>query len=207
MDGAGQPQFQRRNDTASCVVYGICGRLGLFQVSLRTDNRDGSGCMSQRCHRNARPMRVRCGPKLAGEYTVLAVEVLALIGKGHSLGDIARLLNRSIKTIDSHRSAVSRKLRVSERTTLSRVALRAGLRLSDARICRLRIVQRCRSNSNGQFDGPMGTSCRGARCPNFALSWEECPWLRTSATSARPAIGLGEPALPVHLLPKPGQEL
>lgn len=55
------------------------------------------------------------------------LEVLALIAEGKSLAEIAQILNRSHKTIESHRLALGRKLQASNRVALARIAIAAGL--------------------------------------------------------------------------------
>lgn len=55
------------------------------------------------------------------------IEVLALISEGLTTDKIAEKLGRSPKTIEAHRSAISRKLGISSRIGLSEVARRAGL--------------------------------------------------------------------------------
>lgn len=54
-------------------------------------------------------------------------EILVLIGEGDSLPEIAQKLSRSLKTIESHRLALGRKLNVSNRVELAKIAIRAGL--------------------------------------------------------------------------------
>lgn len=54
-------------------------------------------------------------------------EILALIAKGDSLPEIAQQLHRSLKTIESHRLSLGRKLRASNRVELARIAIAAGL--------------------------------------------------------------------------------
>lgn len=54
-------------------------------------------------------------------------EVLALVGEGYSLPAIAQRLYRSLKTIESHRLSLGRKLRVSNRVELARIAIQMGL--------------------------------------------------------------------------------
>ena len=54
-------------------------------------------------------------------------EVLGLIGQGRTLGEIAQRLHRSRKTIESHRDALGRKLGVSNRVELARIAIQSGL--------------------------------------------------------------------------------
>lgn len=54
-------------------------------------------------------------------------DVLQLIGQGLSTHEIARKLHRSIKTIQTHRLSLGRKLEVRNRVELARVAIQAGL--------------------------------------------------------------------------------
>lgn len=54
-------------------------------------------------------------------------EILVLIGEGDSLPEIAQKLSRSLKTIESHRLSLGRKLNVSNRVELAKIAIRAGL--------------------------------------------------------------------------------
>jgi len=60
------------------------------------------------------------------------IEVLALIGQGLSLKEIASVLHRSYKTVDNHRAAIGAKLKVDDRVKLAEIARRAGLTLADA---------------------------------------------------------------------------
>ena len=54
-------------------------------------------------------------------------EVLTLIGKGMSLMDIATRLHRGYATIKSHRLMLGRKLGVTNRVELARIAIQTGL--------------------------------------------------------------------------------
>lgn len=54
-------------------------------------------------------------------------EVLQLIAEGQSTKDIARRLDLSVKTVDTHRSQLMRQLDIHEVAGLVRYALRAGL--------------------------------------------------------------------------------
>jgi DNA-binding NarL/FixJ family response regulator len=54
-------------------------------------------------------------------------EVLRLIGRGMSRGEIARTLSRSPKTIDGHRELIMKKLDIHDRGELVRFAIREGL--------------------------------------------------------------------------------
>ncbi len=60
------------------------------------------------------------------------LEVLALVGQGLSLQQIATVLSRSQKTVSRHREAIGRKLEVSDRVELAELAWKAGLTVRDA---------------------------------------------------------------------------
>lgn len=60
------------------------------------------------------------------------LEVLALLGQGLSAASIALALHRSVKTINTHRESIGKKLKIDDRVKLAAVAQRAGLRLTDA---------------------------------------------------------------------------
>lgn len=64
--------------------------------------------------------------------TARELEVLALIGQGMSLKEIASTLHRSYKTIENHRGSIGRKLNLDDRVKLAEIAQRAGLTLADA---------------------------------------------------------------------------
>ena len=66
-------------------------------------------------------------PKKANELTSREAEVLQLIAEGKSTKDIATLLGISVKTADSHRSRLMRKLDIHEVATLVRYAIRKGV--------------------------------------------------------------------------------
>jgi DNA-binding NarL/FixJ family response regulator len=52
---------------------------------------------------------------------------LKLIGIGLSTADIARRLERSVKTVEWHRVSLGEKLGVTNRVELARIAIAAGL--------------------------------------------------------------------------------
>ncbi|MDQ6523167.1 response regulator transcription factor [Nocardioides sp. LHD-245] len=54
-------------------------------------------------------------------------EVLKLIAEGRSSREIAALLSISLKTVEKHRSNILARLGMSDRTQLTRYAIRAGL--------------------------------------------------------------------------------
>ncbi len=74
--------------------------------------------MSQSCH----APRERLGQLTPREH-----EVLVLIGQGLSLPQIAAKLFRSLKTIQSHRQSLGRKLNAHNAVELARIAFAEGL--------------------------------------------------------------------------------
>ncbi len=54
-------------------------------------------------------------------------EVLKLVAEGRSTREIARLLSISVKTVEKHRANILSRLEMSDRTQLTRYAIRAGL--------------------------------------------------------------------------------
>jgi DNA-binding CsgD family transcriptional regulator len=60
------------------------------------------------------------------------LEVLALLSQGMSVKHIAGLLQRSEKTIETHRASIGRKLQVDDRVMLAEIARKAGLTREDA---------------------------------------------------------------------------
>jgi DNA-binding CsgD family transcriptional regulator len=63
---------------------------------------------------------------LAG-LTQRELEILRLIGLGLSSADIAKRLERSVKTVEWHRVSLGEKLGVSNRVELARIAIAAGI--------------------------------------------------------------------------------
>jgi len=82
--------------------------------------------------RNGRPVArgaTPAGPPatLLDSLTQRELEVLRLIGKGMSRGEIGSELARSPKTVDGHQERIMKKLRVETRAELMRFAIREGL--------------------------------------------------------------------------------
>ena len=61
------------------------------------------------------------------------IEVLNLLALGHTNGEIAERLHLSVRTVESHRARLQRKLRIAGRSELVRFALEHGL-LGGARV-------------------------------------------------------------------------
>ncbi len=78
---------------------------------------------------------VDLGPLAA--LTPRELEVLALIGQGHSAKEIAAMLNCSPRTVERHRDSIGKKLDKDDRVKLANVARAAGLELRDAQLNRI----------------------------------------------------------------------
>lgn len=66
------------------------------------------------------------GSRLGG-LTPRELQILRMIGKGMSRTEIAKVIFRSPKTVDAHRSAIMEKLAIHDRVELARYAIREGL--------------------------------------------------------------------------------
>jgi DNA-binding NarL/FixJ family response regulator len=67
------------------------------------------------------------GPKRLGSFTTRELEVAQLIAEGHGNKHTARLLNISVKTVESHRAAAMRKAGARTAVGLVRFAVRQHL--------------------------------------------------------------------------------
>ncbi len=78
---------------------------------------------------------VESGVIRLGELEVLTpreLEILALLGQGMSIKEIAGALFRSVKTIENHRESIGRKLKRTRGIELAVIAQCAGLRVEDS---------------------------------------------------------------------------
>lgn len=66
------------------------------------------------------------------------LEVLALIGHGMSSPQVAAALHRSVRTIERHCDAIRQKLHRTSRVEIAGFAMRAGLRIEDSELKRVR---------------------------------------------------------------------
>lgn len=83
--------------------------------------------------------------------TTRELEVLALIGQGMRLKEIAKMLYRAPKTIENHRLSIGRKLGETDRMRLAEIARDASLELSDAYLDRL---ERPKPRGGGSTSNP-----------------------------------------------------
>lgn len=102
-------------DLVSACRAAVRGEAFVYPGAMRTLVRD---------HLN----RVRRGERVPN--TVLTAredQVLKLVAEGASTREIARMLTISPKTVERHRANILAKLGMSDRTQLTRYAIRAGL--------------------------------------------------------------------------------
>ena len=71
--------------------------------------------------------RLRSEDVPGAQLTPRQREVLQLIAEGHSTKEVARRLDLSVKTVDTHRSQLMKQLDIHEVTGLVRYAVRTGL--------------------------------------------------------------------------------
>lgn len=79
---------------------------------------------------------VHSGVICLGDLSALTpreLEVLALLGQGLSIKDIAATLHRSVKTIENHRESIGRKLKRTRGVELAGIAQSAGLMVEDSK--------------------------------------------------------------------------
>jgi DNA-binding NarL/FixJ family response regulator len=55
------------------------------------------------------------------------IEVLKLVSEGHRTREVAKRLGLSVKTVESHRSEIMKRLRIHDLVSLVRYAIRVGL--------------------------------------------------------------------------------
>lgn len=75
-----------------------------------------------------------------GKLNILSrreLEILALIGQGMSIKEIAELIHRSTKTVENHRISLGQKLKMSNRVQLATIAHEAGLKIDDSALTRV----------------------------------------------------------------------
>lgn len=71
--------------------------------------------------------RVSHGPKTTEDLTHRQREILQLIAEGHSTKEIAHQLDLSVKTVETHRAQLMRRLGIYDIAGLVRCAIRMGL--------------------------------------------------------------------------------
>lgn len=75
-----------------------------------------------------------------GDLDVLSpkeVEVMALIGHGLSVPKVAKLLHRSTKTIEHHKTSIAQKLHLSGQAEMVAIVTSMGLEVDDAKRIRM----------------------------------------------------------------------
>ena len=92
-------------------------RAGADDVVLKSDMRGVADNIAAALHVR-RPLE---------RLTARQLEVLRLVAEGQTTPQIAKRLNLSVKTVETHRSEVMKRLGVHEVVSLVRYAVRVGL--------------------------------------------------------------------------------
>lgn len=117
------------------IVDGVL-RGRWLRMTLRPCEHEGVRCVliaGSLSHEGETPddlRRVRMTRDDAGKLAALTpreMEILKLIALGLPTSDIAKVLYRSVKTIEGHRVSLGTKLQITNRVELARIALRSGL--------------------------------------------------------------------------------
>jgi len=103
----------------------------LFRVDVPTNNTlNGNahpGPLPAQSPLNPRQPNSRRPQRAAPDLSRRQIEVMQLIAKGFSSREIARQFSLSIKTVEKHRQALMKKLKIHEIATLTRYAVSCGL--------------------------------------------------------------------------------
>lgn len=120
--------YLSKNDDPSeierLIIEVARGRKGGFVMSSFVRSR----CVPERSGTgwiNAAPIASTV-TTISESLTDREIEIIRLIGKGLSRGDIAKELCRSVKTVDGHQERIMKKLGIEKRTELLRFAIREG---------------------------------------------------------------------------------
>ncbi|MCW5890399.1 MAG: response regulator transcription factor [bacterium] len=106
-------------------VAGTSAVADLLEAIARARAGKGYLCPTA-AHRFVGPGKSAAGPARP-RLTERETEVLRLLGRGHTSGQIAARFGLSVRTIHTHRARILRKLGVRTTAALVRAALRAGL--------------------------------------------------------------------------------
>jgi len=99
------------------------GRIEAFLISLRTLRT----VVFERAREGAQARLSVPDPSALDRLTPRQRTVLELIAQGHSTRDIAKRLGRSVKTIETHRAQLMRRLNIRHVPGLVTFAIRTGL--------------------------------------------------------------------------------
>jgi len=116
------PAFAREALRAGAKGYVLKQAAGTELVqAVRAAAGGGTWLNPELCARIATAETAPTGPP--GDLTEREVEVLSLIALGHTNSEIAAQLYLSVRTVETHRSHIQRKLGLSSRAELVRYAL------------------------------------------------------------------------------------
>lgn len=112
------------------MIGGSMRRCAMHPIIGRPDQADCVLMLDRALEPQAVPAEHRARHDDRGlleNLTQREVEVLTLIGTGRTTAQIAKVLHRSVKTIEWHRVSLGTKLGASNRVELARIAIRLGL--------------------------------------------------------------------------------
>lgn len=104
--------------TLRCVEATPWANCAIMMMSLRPPRREELAGLIRLQERDMGPL---------DPLTERELDVLRLIAEGYSQREAAQKLSRTVKTIESHRAAIGRKLRLKKNIHLAQLALAAGL--------------------------------------------------------------------------------
>jgi two-component system response regulator NreC len=118
------PAFAQQAIDAGAIAYVLKDSADSDLAAAVRNAVRGEGYVSRRVAALLRAMRTSTKHD---HLTAREVEVLRLVALGHTSAEIAAKLHLSVRTVETHRARIHRKLGVSTRVELVRYALRRGL--------------------------------------------------------------------------------
>lgn len=115
--GAREPAVLRRKDGAEVEVL----------VSVQATHGPGGDRIFALCAREAAGRRTGRAAQAPQKLTPRQAEILQLIAEGSSTKEIARRLDLSVKTVETHRAQLMDRLDIHDVAGLVRYAIRVGL--------------------------------------------------------------------------------
>jgi two-component system response regulator NreC len=122
-----EPQYVTAALRAGVKGYVLKSQAANELVQAIEEVRRGTIYVSPQISRPAMETHLSLAPLRTDPLTPRERQVLQLVGEGKSTKDVAQLLGISIKTAESHRARLMRKLDIHETAGLVRYAIRHGL--------------------------------------------------------------------------------
>src|SRR5271166_2483184 len=113
-------EVKRLAEPASCMRMNMASRRMIPQYPIQVERR--AGRYTGVSGRFVPPVRGRASGLTARER-----EIVQLIAEGKSNKEMAEILGISVKTVETHRAAIMRKLKLDSMAALVRYAVRNGI--------------------------------------------------------------------------------